>query len=149
MSGPHAAAMDLVYLGLKRMFGPAYYVRQRKPFMLAGDVTPEPDLVVVRGVIRDFSESHPQTAHLIVEIADTSLIYDREVNGSLYAKAGIPEYWILNLNDQQLEIYSDPVADNSAKYDFSFNSYQRYEPHQSAAPMQRGARAVVIRDLLP
>jgi Uma2 family endonuclease len=63
---------------------------------------------VVPGAIRDYRDNHPSQPTLLVEVADTSLIFDRERKGSLYARARLPEYWIVNLVDRVLEVYRDP-----------------------------------------
>jgi Uma2 family endonuclease len=72
---------------------------------------PEPDVVVVRGGARDFVKRHPgpEQIGLVVEVADTSLTHDRTVKGRIYARAGIANYWIVNLIDRRIEVYSDPA----------------------------------------
>ncbi|MEM9001961.1 MAG: Uma2 family endonuclease [Cyanobacteria bacterium P01_F01_bin.86] len=152
MQSSHAVAMDLIDAALRRMFGIGYYVRQRKPFVIpnSSEPEPEPDVAVVQGLIRDYTEAHPSTAKLLVEVADTTtLLYDRDVKGSLYAKASVPEYWVLNLGDRQLEVYSDPETDATAAYGFSYNSYQLYKSGQAAAPFGIVAHAIAIEDVLP
>ena len=143
--------MDLVDVVLRKMFGVGYYVRQRKPLVIPeiSEVEPEPDIAVVPGSIRDYATSHPTTAKLIVEVADITLSYDREVKGSLYAKAGITEYWILNLRDRHLEVYCDPAPDITADYGFSYSSFQVYKSDQLAAPMGMLPQAIKVEDLLP
>lgn len=78
-----------------------------KPLSLAGS-EPEPDLAVVEGTIYDYKFKNPNTAILAVEIAKTSLILDR-IKKEIYASADIPNYWIVNLNQKEIEVYSDPV----------------------------------------
>lgn len=57
----------------------------------------------------DYREAHPTTAILVVDVAQTSAEYDREVKAPLYARAGIPEYWIVNLDEGCMEVYRDPA----------------------------------------
>ena len=71
------------------------------------DSEPEPDISVVRGGERDFLEAHPTTAELVVEIAGASPALDRE-NASLYAEAGVKEYWIVLGRERQVEVYRRP-----------------------------------------
>ena len=151
MSSSHAVALDLIDSALRRLFGVGYYIRQRKPLIIpdSSEPEPEPDVAVVQGLIREYVQAHPTTAKLLVEVADTSLLYDREVKGSLYAKAGIGEYWVLNIRDRQLEVYCDPVPDATATYGFSYNSYQLYKPGQSAAPIGMASQTIAIGDVLP
>jgi Uma2 family endonuclease len=71
------------------------------------DSEPEPDLSVVRGIEADFSTAHPSTAELVVEVAVSSVALDRE-NASLYAEAGVKEYWIVLANAKKVEVYRRP-----------------------------------------
>ena len=68
----------------------------------------EPDAAVVPGRVEDYDNAHPRTALLIVEVADSSLKQDRLTKAMIYAAAGIPEYWIVNVVDQQVEVHRDP-----------------------------------------
>ncbi len=83
--------------------------RPQTPFAASDDSEPEPDLAVV--VDDDPWNAHPSRAYLAVEVADSSLRKDRHVKGPLYAAAGIPEYWIVNLVDGVVEVHTDPLAD--------------------------------------
>ena len=69
------------------------------PDPLDDESEPEPDLAVVRGEPIHFLEAHPAVPALVVEVAETSLQLDRELKGGLYARAGLPEYWMINLRD--------------------------------------------------
>jgi len=68
---------------------------------------PKPDTAVVGGRIADYDRAHPTTALLVVEVADSSLKQDRPTKRTIYAAAGIPEYWIVNLPDDCVEIRRD------------------------------------------
>lgn len=85
-----------------------YTVWKEEPLTL-GDSEPEPDISVTRGGERDFSKSHPTTAELAIEVAVSSATLDRE-NASLYAEAGITEYWIVLANERCVEVYRQPKA---------------------------------------
>jgi Uma2 family endonuclease len=80
------------------------------------DSEPEPDLAVVRGPKRDFLTRHPGPADmlLVVEVADSSLERDRTHKARIYANAGVPVYWIVNLVDVQVEVYTDPTGPDPA-----------------------------------
>jgi len=69
---------------------------------------PAPDIAVVPGAIDDYRDHHPSTAVLVVEVADTSLEFDRTRKMAMYARAGMADYWILNLADRRLEVSRDP-----------------------------------------
>ena len=149
MKSPHAVAIDLVDTALKAVFGHGYYIRQQKPFVVSDISEPEPDVAVVQGSIRDYAEAHPTSAALLVEVADTSISYDRTFKGSLYAKAGVSEYWIVNLVKRQLEVYRQPVADDQATYGWKYAAVSTYQAGQSVAPLNAADQWVAVVDLLP
>jgi Uma2 family endonuclease len=107
-SSYHATGVRAVHRALEAIFAEGYDIRPQLPLALGDDSEPEPDIAVVQGAWRDFSHSHPSTAVLVVEVADSSLLHDRKRKVRLYAQAGIPEYWIDNLVDWCLEVYRDP-----------------------------------------
>ena len=94
-----------------------WYVDTHEPLLLrelhlgAGNV-PEPDVAVIRGDTEDYPDNHPtaDTIALVVEVSDTTLRDDRGLKKRIYAHARIPEYWIVNLIDQQLEVYQRPTG---------------------------------------
>ena len=149
MRSPHATAVDLVDAALKALFDAGYYVRQQKPFVISDISEPEPDVAVVPGTIRDYAKAHPTTASLLVEVADTSVSYDRSVKGSLYAKAGIADYWIVNLVQRQLEVYRQPVADDEATYGWRYGEELTYQPGQAVTPLAAVNGRVAVEDVLP
>jgi Uma2 family endonuclease len=77
---------------------------------------PEPDIAVVRGPKRDYLARHPGPADmaLVVEVAESSLAYDRTVKARIFAAASVPVYWIVNLVDHQIEVYTDPSGPDAA-----------------------------------
>jgi Uma2 family endonuclease len=110
---PHRVADELCGAELTRVV-PAdqYHVAAAKPVRLPGrDSEPEPDRCIVRGTIRDYEDHHPgpNEIALIVEVADTSLAEDRTLATQVYGPAKIPVYWIVNLGDRQVEVYTDPA----------------------------------------
>jgi len=149
MKSPHAAAIDLVDEALQAIFGAGYYIRQQKPFVISDISEPEPDVAVVPGTIRDYAETHPTEAALLVEVADTSVSYDRTVKGSLYAKAGVADYWIVNLVKHQLEVYRQPIEDDEATYGWRYGGVVIYRPGQVVVPLSLVDQSVRVEDLLP
>ncbi|MEM7066407.1 MAG: Uma2 family endonuclease [Cyanobacteria bacterium P01_B01_bin.77] len=131
------------------MFGLGYYIRQQKPFVVSDISEPEPDVAVIVGQIRDFTDAHPTEAALFVEIADSSVTYDRTVKQSLYARVGVTDYWIVNLVDRQLEVYRQPVAEPDAKYGFCYAVSETYQAGQMVAPLAMSESAVAVSDILP
>jgi Uma2 family endonuclease len=106
---PHTYSVERTRKYLERMAPAGWLVRPQQPVSLAAS-EPQPDVAVVRGDDADFVQRHPQPAEigLLVEVADTTLRRDRGAKCELYAAAGVPEYWIVNLVDRQVEVYADP-----------------------------------------
>jgi Uma2 family endonuclease len=110
---------------------------------------PEPDVAVVPGRPGDYRHAHPERPALAVEVADSSLRFDRQRKGSLYARAGIEDYWIVNLVDRVLEINRDPSPDPSAFYGWSYRSVVTLAPPAIAVPLTFAASRIAVADLLP
>jgi Uma2 family endonuclease len=110
---------------------------------------PEPDLAVVPGRPADYRHAHPERPALAVEIADSSLRFDRQHKGSVYARAGIEDYWIVNLVDRVLEVYRDPSPDPSALFDWRYGSVTTLTPPASVIPLAFASSRIAVADLLP
>ncbi len=108
----HSTVTGRCYRALDRLLPPDWHVRKEEPVRIPGYDEPEPDLAVVRGGEDDYEKRHPFPADiaLIAEIADSSLTRDRGEKADIYARAGIPVYWIINLVDRQIETFSNPVG---------------------------------------
>lgn len=145
--GPHAASIGLADAALRKAFGPAYWIRIQLPLIVDPDSEPEPDLAVVLGSPRDYVNEHPRTALLVVEIADSTLGRDRAYKSPIYARAGIPEYWIVTLAERCVEVYRDRVS--SADQSASYHSSQKLGPSDRIAPLAVPAATVTVTDLLP
>lgn len=109
---PHATAMTKLNRAMVRLVPDGFHSRLDQPVTLNGDSLPEPDLTVVRGEIDRYRIRHPDAAEiaLIVEVADSSLTIDRGEVLEEYARAGIPTYWIVNIPDRLLEVYTEPTG---------------------------------------
>ena len=146
---PHSTAIELALDALRAIFGPGWRVRVQLPVALDEESEPEPDIAVVPGSPRDYLPSHPSSPVLIVEAAESSLALDREIKGSLYARAQIADYWVVNLVDHVLEVYRAPVAAPASPYGWRYASVSMLRGADVvtplAAPRSRGA----VADLLP
>ena len=114
----HGATVDRVREVLDKLLHDRFWVRMQLPIAIGASSEPEPDISVVPGKRKDYAD-HPTSASLLVEVSDTTLTYDRAKKMRLYAKAGIPEYWIVNLQDQEVEVRRRPAggtADEPGKY---------------------------------
>ncbi len=145
----HATAICLAEDVLRIAFGSGCNVRAQLPLALDPDSEPEPDVAVVAGTPRDYRDAHPTAALLVVEVADTTLAFDRERKGSLYARAGIAEYWIVNLADRVLEVHRDPGPVPSAQYGWSYRATQRLSASDSVSPLAAPRARIAVSDLLP
>lgn len=107
----HAMAMRLLTTALDGILKPGVHFWAQEPVTLA-DGEPEPDGAVVRGDPRDYTQSHPGAGDIlmILEVADTTLVRDRGIKLRSYARSGIKLYWIVNLIDQCVEVYTHPVG---------------------------------------
>ena len=102
----HSDLTKRIFLRLLSFQRNGYAVFSERPLRLV-DSMPEPDVMIVRGVDGDFRIKYPTTAVLVVEVAVSSVAQDRE-NASLYAEAGVSEYWIVLGNERQVEVYRQP-----------------------------------------
>jgi len=101
----HVTAVGMIANRLSAVLPPGWIVRVQAPLALDAESVPEPDIAVVPGTWADYRDAHPSSAALTVEVADSSLAFDRDDKGSLYARAGLQDYWIVNLVDRVLEVY--------------------------------------------
>lgn len=109
--GPsHALVIQILTRLVTGALGAEFAIRPQLPLTLLDDSEPEPDLAVTRADDARSRESHPRTALLVVEVAGDSLRLDRKSKSALYARAGIPEYWIVNLENSTVEVHRDPDA---------------------------------------
>jgi len=146
---PHATAIQLVQRTLERAFGAGWSVRPQMPIALDDESEPEPDVAVVPGEPRDYRDAHPARPVLIVEVSLSRLGFDREHKGSLYARAGIADYWIVNIPDRRLEIHREPLADSVARFAWRYGRVLTLGPEDHAVPLAVATAIVLVADLLP
>ncbi len=121
---PHRAATRIVRMAIENILPSGWYVDSQEPIALF-DSEPEPDVVVVRGDTRQYLDRHPgaEDIALVVEVSDTTLQRDRSLKKRIYARAGIPIYWIVNLLDRQIEEYTQPFGEGE---DADYATQQNY-----------------------
>ena len=139
----HFTAVWLAEDAMRKSFAAGeFHVRGQAPLALKADSEPEPDVAVVRGTARDYRDAHPATALLVIEVSDTTLDHVGQRKGSLYARAGIQDYWIVNLVDRCVEVYREP--------DQGFFRYtQRFLAADCISPLAAPEARVLVADLLP
>ncbi len=145
---PHDVAVDLTQTAIAPRLPAGWRVRVQSA-ITTQESEPEPDVAVVRGPARRYVRSHPRPKDIgmIAEVADTSLLEDRTVQARIYARARIPVYWIINLVQAVVEVYTQPKGGKAPGYG------QRRDYHQDeSVPLIIAGRRVgliPVRDLLP
>ncbi len=146
---PHAAIVAQIGQVLAAAFGTGWHPRLHAPLALGEDSEPEPDVAVVAGTPRDYLDAHPSTAALVVEVADSSLRLDRRLKNGLYARAGLPEYWIVNLVDGALEVHRAPQRAADASSGWRYRSVEILRPPTTVTPLAAPHARIAVADLLP
>lgn len=106
----HSYTVYKLPLRLRDVLGTDVIVRAQDPVEIDDRSEPEPDVVVCKHVPDEYASAHPTAAQvlLVIEVAESSLAYDRTRKARAYARTGIPCYWIVNLVDRRVEVYTDP-----------------------------------------
>jgi Uma2 family endonuclease len=146
---PHTLSTELTRDALVALLPVNFFVNSQEP-VTTTDSEPEPDAAIIRGDRRQFRDDHPQPSDvlLIVEVADSSLEYDRRIKKRLYAENSIPTYWIVNLVDNQVEVYTDPTGPTAEP---DYRSRQDYLDLDEVPVVIDGQEIgrLPVRDLLP
>ena len=145
----HATAVSLAEIAVRRAFGENVVVRSQLPLALSGDSEPEPDVAVVTGAPRDYKDEHPRTALLVLEVADSTLAFDRTKKAAMYARAGIADYWLLNLVDQILEVRRFPAPSTDSPDAWGYAVVEQYATGDHVAPLERPDYLIAVAELLP
>jgi Uma2 family endonuclease len=119
---PHIVAAKTGFAALTRIVPAGWHVAKEDPIAVSNWSKPEPDLAVVQGGAKDYLHRDVAAANvaLVVEIAETTLAADRSEMSKVYASAGVPVYWVVNLVDRQVEVYTTPGADGyKSRQDFT------------------------------
>jgi hypothetical protein len=146
---PHDTSLDITNEKIKEVLPHGFRLRVQSAITLA-DSEPEPDLVVAKGSPRTFSTRHPNPFDIrtLIEVSDSTLVIDRRDKGRIYARANIGCYWIINLVDRQIEVYTDPDPHAATPH---YRQRQDYVVGQSV-PLILDGQIVVqlpVQDLLP
>jgi Uma2 family endonuclease len=146
---PHRLSTQLTREYLARILPIEWFVEAQEPITIDNS-EPEPDIAVIRGSRRDYSDRHPgpEDIGLIIEVADATLQRDRNRKKRIYAKAEIPIYWIINLVDRQIEVYSQP---DSGVTPATYLQRQDYRSEDILPIVLAGQNIeqVLVRELLP
>jgi Uma2 family endonuclease len=145
----HDSALQRMLRPLLRSL-PAGWDQRIQSAVALADSQPEPDFAFVRGSSADYEQRHPGTADvgLVIEVADSSLLRDQRDKTRIYARGVIPCYWIVNLVDRRLEVYSQPSGPTPVP---AYHSFQTYQPGDAVPLVLDGMTvgALAAADLLP
>jgi len=145
----HSSAVNAVEYALRAVLPVGWIVRTQAPVSLDAESSPEPDVVVVPGRPADYRHAHPARPPLAIEVSDSSLAFDRQQKGSLFARAGLEDYWIVNLVDRVLEVHRDPAADASAVFGWRYRSIVVLGPDAVVVPLAFPDVSLAVSDFLP
>ena len=146
---PHRIATRRTRVSLDAAVPPEWYVDSQEPIATT-DSEPEPDVGVVRGRTEGYADSNPgaENVALVVEVADRTLVRDREVKARIYARASIPVYWILNVTEETPEVQSSPTG---PALEPAYRDRTTYARGDTVPVFIGGAEVgrIAVRDLLP
>jgi Uma2 family endonuclease len=145
----HANAVSVADDVLRSVLPPGWVTRAQMPVALDEESEPEPDIAVVQATRADLWDAHPSRPALAVEVAESSLAFDRDVKGSLYARAGIADYWIVNLVDRVVEVHRDPRPDEGAPYGWRYPTVDVFRRGDSIALLALPSTRLAVSALLP
>lgn len=145
----HLAAVTMGFDALRLAFGSGYWVRPQGSLDLSPHGIHDPDLAVTLGSAVVAARTIATSALLVVEVSDSTLAYDRNHKAPLYAAGGIADFWIVNLVQGQLEVYRDPVADNTQLFGFRYANRTILDPVDRVSPLAAPHASIVVADLLP
>jgi Uma2 family endonuclease len=149
MNTPHAVAVELATDVLRAIVPTGYRLRAQLPLVLSLDTDPIPDFAIVAGIPRDSLPEHPTTSPLVLEVSDTSFDTDVTDKAELYALAGIPDYWVLDLESRQLLVFRDPVPLPAGLGTSAYRTRKTHGPNDSVTPLHFPAASIKVADLLP
>ncbi|MCB8945831.1 MAG: Uma2 family endonuclease [Ardenticatenaceae bacterium] len=145
----HTFVTEILREILGRIIPDNFFVNNQQP-ITTSDSEPEPDVVVIQGQRRDFLENHPsaEDVALLIEVSDTTLYQDQTWKKRIYAQAGIAIYWIVNLSERQIEVYSQPSGPSDNPTYHQLITYHEAEQIPVILNGQEIAQ-LTVRDLLP
>lgn len=148
-NAPHDGTIQLVEAALVAVLPAGWRIRIQSAVTLPAS-EPEPDVAVARGTVRTYLTRHPVVADvgLVVEVADSTLDTDRNIKAPLYGHAGVPEYWIVNIPDRRVEVYTQPTGPVATP---GYASRIDFAPGQAVAFTLSGQLLanIPVADLLP
>jgi Uma2 family endonuclease len=145
---PHMLAITKGAAELGRHFPlPSYWLVIQGTLRLDEHNAPDPDFFIAPGPVDQGKEAI--SPHLVIEVSDTTLLYDQLVKGSLYASHRITDYWVVNVNDRQVEVYREPTPDESRQYGWRYGRVDVVRPPALLTPLFKPQVSIEAAALLP
>ena len=145
---PHAFILQLLQEALLRFFGGGYVVRVQQPFIAHDESEPQPDLALVSGTPADYADEHPHEALLLIEVSDSTRVYDLGTKARLYAQSDVPEYWVADINAGLLHVHRSPIASPAFEGGYGYQNISRLTRADSV-PLPGTAASLLVGDVLP
>lgn len=140
--GPdHDSAVGLVIEALQSAFGKGYWIRPQMSLALGKRSEPQPDLAVIEGSPKSVKKT-PRTALLVVEISYSTRLLDRGQKAKLYAKAGIQDYWVVDLVTKEIVVHRHPTK-------IGYTQVTEHKAGEKVSPLVLPKRKINVEDLLP
>jgi Uma2 family endonuclease len=145
----HSAAIRAVLDALRKALGNAWQIDSQLPIALDDDSEPEPDVAVVPRDRERYRLGHPSRPALIVEVAESSYRIDRHYKMSLYARAGVAEYWIVDVVRDTLEVHRAPQASADAAHGWLYGRVEVFRRADRISALVAPDAVIPVADLLP
>jgi Uma2 family endonuclease len=151
ISWPHALCVGLVTDALRAAFASEHWLNVQQPFRVPGGRSysePQPDIAVIPGSSRGRTD-HPTVAALLVEVSDATLDYDLTTKAELYATAGVPECWVLDVSGRQLHVFREPVSLQPESDAAAYRMHLILGSTDRVSPQAAPSASIQVSDLLP
>lgn len=149
MKGPHATVVVLLQGALLQIFGTGYQARFQLPFVADDESEPEPDAAIVVGGPRDFVQGHPTQAALVVEVSDATLAFDLGAKASLYAQAGVEDYWVVDIPHRLVYVHRTPQISPSLPGGAGYQTVSRLIETDRITPLAAPQNSFSVAEILP
>jgi Uma2 family endonuclease len=145
----HSAAIRAVLDALRTALGHAWQIDSQLPIALDADSEPEPDVAVVPRDPERYRHGHPGRPVLIIEVAESSYWIDHNYKASLYARAGVAEYWIVDVVRDTVEVHREPEASAAAVHGWHYGTVERLRPPATVRALIAPDVTIAVAEMLP
>jgi Uma2 family endonuclease len=147
-NNPHVSGISKTIRLLVAAFDESYWVTVQSTVRLPSGDAPEPDFAVRPGPASADNSVQPVPL-LVIEVSDDTLLFDQTIKSSLYAANAIPDYWVINVKDRQVEIYRDPVPDPTRRHGHRYSSINTFKPGSVISPLAAPDVKFEVEKMLP